>query len=281
MTDRIETLGSSLVQHGRHNDRIYLMSLAQTDLPELLPRLDELGRDEGYSKIFAKIPAAVASPFLAEGYEQEAAIPGFYRGSEEAVFLGKYLADERRTETQPDLVESVIATALEKGGEAVPEPPLPGDVVCRVAAPADTAEMAELYREVFPTYPFPIHDSGYLEQTMADNVVYFGVWHEQGELLALSSAEMDLAGHNVEMTDFATLPERRGQGLATRLLAGMESVMAERGMRMAYTIARAYSYGMNITFAKLGYAFGGTLTRNTQISGDLESMNVWYKPLPA
>ena len=36
---------------------------------------------------------------------------------------------------------------------------------------------------------------------------------------------------------------------------------------------------MNITFAKLGYDFGGTLTRNTQISGDLESMNVWYKPL--
>ncbi|MEZ4485255.1 MAG: hypothetical protein R2864_11955 [Syntrophotaleaceae bacterium] len=34
---------------------------------------------------------------------------------------------------------------------------------------------------------------------------------------------------------------------------------------------------MNITFAKHGYSYGGTLTNNTQISGDLESMVVWYK----
>ena len=36
---------------------------------------------------------------------------------------------------------------------------------------------------------------------------------------------------------------------------------------------------MNITFAKHGYSFAGTLTNNTQISGQLESMNVWYKAL--
>jgi hypothetical protein len=36
---------------------------------------------------------------------------------------------------------------------------------------------------------------------------------------------------------------------------------------------------MNITFAKNGYEFCGTLTNNTDISGGLESMNVWFKPL--
>ncbi|MDD2310679.1 MAG: hypothetical protein PHH91_13970, partial [Desulfuromonadaceae bacterium] len=41
----------------------------------------------------------------------------------------------------------------------------------------------------------------------------------------------------------------------------------------------AYSFGMNITFARDGYSFGGTLTNNTNISGSLESMNVWYKTL--
>jgi hypothetical protein len=37
---------------------------------------------------------------------------------------------------------------------------------------------------------------------------------------------------------------------------------------------------MNITFARNGYQFGGTLTSNTNIFGTLESMNVWYKSLP-
>jgi hypothetical protein len=36
---------------------------------------------------------------------------------------------------------------------------------------------------------------------------------------------------------------------------------------------------MNITFAKQRYALAGTLINNTDISGSLESMNVWYKPL--
>jgi putative beta-lysine N-acetyltransferase len=81
------------------------------------------------------------------------------------------------------------------------------------------------------------------------------------------------------MTDFATLPEQRGRGLANRLLAELEQVAAAEGIRTAYTIARAYSFGMNITFAKNGYQYAGTLTRNTQISGELESMNVWFKPL--
>jgi hypothetical protein len=36
---------------------------------------------------------------------------------------------------------------------------------------------------------------------------------------------------------------------------------------------------MNITFARAGYRYAGTLVNNTQICGQLESMNVWYKPL--
>lgn len=36
---------------------------------------------------------------------------------------------------------------------------------------------------------------------------------------------------------------------------------------------------MNVTFSKLNYNYGGTLINNTNISGDLESMNVWYKIL--
>jgi hypothetical protein len=38
---------------------------------------------------------------------------------------------------------------------------------------------------------------------------------------------------------------------------------------------------MNVTFARCGYRFAGTLINNTQISGRIESMNVWYKGLRA
>jgi len=55
--------------------------------------------------------------------------------------------------------------------------------------------------------------------------------------------------------------------------------MKNKGIKTAYTIARAMSAGMNVTFSKTGYRFGGRLKNNTNISGNIESMNVWYKYL--
>ena len=113
---------------------------------------------------------------------------------------------------------------------------------------------------------------------MADNLIYFGAW--QGDrLIALSSTEMDRTNSNAEMTDFATLPECRGQGITQHLLQEMEAEMIRQKIQTLYTIARAYSHGMNLTFSKNGYQFSGTLTSNTNIFGSLESMNIWYKNL--
>ncbi len=113
---------------------------------------------------------------------------------------------------------------------------------------------------------------------MQSHIAYFGV-KVKGDWVAISSAEMDTKSSNVEMTDFATPPRWRGHRLAQHLLARMETEMKSRGIQTAYTIARAMSAGMNVTFRKAGYAYGGRLKNNTQISGQIESMNVWYKPL--
>jgi len=276
MNDRIERLGRSLIQHGPHNRRIYLMKLHAADLPQVIPGLDRLARSQGHTKVFAKVPRRSKKPFIESGYTVEARIPGFYRGEEEAVFLGKYFSPERLQEKRAELVTEILARADERGTEA--PPPLEDGLRWRRTEAADAEEMAALYREVFATYPFPIHDPSYLRQTMAENVAYFGIW-EGGRLLALASAEIDREGENAEMTDFATRPECRGRGLASFLLARMEREMHGAGIRTLYTIARAYSHGMNLTFAKGGYAYAGTLTNNTNISGSLESMNVWHKAL--
>jgi putative beta-lysine N-acetyltransferase len=84
---------------------------------------------------------------------------------------------------------------------------------------------------------------------------------------------------SAEMMDFATLPDWRRQGLACRLLSQMEREMKRFGMLTAYTIARVLSPGVNITFAKMGYNYAGTLKNNCNISGCIESMNVPYKTL--
>lgn len=45
-------------------------------------------------------------------------------------------------------------------------------------------------------------------------------------------------------------------------------------MKTAFTIARATSFPINITFTRAGIAHGGTLLNNTGICGRVESMHV-------
>jgi putative beta-lysine N-acetyltransferase len=279
MPDIIEEVGGSTIQHGEENDRIYLMKLDPVDAPEIVPELERLAADRGYGKIFAKVPAPQSPCFLQAGYRREARVPDFYAGREDAVFLSRFLDQERALETDRDRLDGNLQLAAARHGEAlqeIGEPPLP----IAPAGPEDAAEMAAVYREVFASYPFPIHDPAYLVRTMAENFHYF-LAREDERVVAISSAETDPAARNVEMTDFATLPAARGKSLATHLLLRMEREMRRLRFLVAYTIARALSPGMNITFSRLGYDFGGRLVNNTNISGRIESMNVWYKRLVA
>ncbi len=281
-SDRVVRFGGSTVQHGPGSNRVYLMHLDRRDCPEIIPALDALAEHRGYTKIFAKVPAGETRWFLRRGYDEEARVPGFFGGGpdgEAGAFLAKYLSPERGQDPDPAGVKSVIRTAMSKGKAARPPAPLPPDVTLQLLGPERAEEMAALYARVFASYPFPIHDPAYIRRTMELGVAYCGALRT-GKIIGLASADPDFAAGNVEMTDFAVSRRHRGLALARHLLTVLEKHMAGRGVGTHYTIARARSHGMNVTFARQGYEFAGTLTSNTNIAGGIESMNVWYRHAP-
>jgi putative beta-lysine N-acetyltransferase len=276
--DEIKLFDNALIQHGPLSNRIYIMKLNHACPKILIKRLDKLAADNGYTKIFAKIPAHQADEFINSGYQQEAEVSGFYHGQEAALFLGRYLDPDRQKEVSLLDIESIVDVARKKDKTPPDTNALPHGAILRWCVPMDAKRISELYREVFPSYPFPIGSPKYITDTMLDHIVYFGIEIDK-RFIALSSAEMDTVSKNVEMTDFATLPKYRGNNFSGLLLAAMEKEMKNRGILTAYTIARAISPGINMTFAKAGYTYGGRLINNTNISGQIESMNIWYKSL--
>lgn len=273
--DSIVKVGKSIIQHGKYNDRIYLMKLDKGDLPSLLDKIDTLAEQKCYSKIFAKAPGSCRKLFCEYNYLCEVVIQQYY-GKEDALFMSKFLSDARSVNTLNEIHEDVLKTALSKEGKQLSS--ISPEYTIRICDKNDVEQMADVYKKTFKTYPFPIQDPNYLLKVMEENIVFFGVFNED-KPLALSSAEMDIEHFGVEMTDFATLPEFRRDGFSSHLLAHMNKEMKKRGIRTAYTIARAKSYGMNIVFAKSGYTYCGMLVNNTNISGNIESMNVWSKNL--
>lgn len=276
--DKIETIGNSIIHHGKFNNRIYLLKLAHDEAASVIPELDKLAGENEYTKIFAKIHSDALPDFILNGYVVEAFVPEFYEGKADCIMVAKFLADERshipkekverfsKLLTSFSYTESNTLRELEKYRHSV-------------LNHADIEPVTEVFKRVFETYPFPVHDADYISETMeGDDSRYYGIW-DGDDLMGISTAEIDIVNKNAEMTDFAVLPEYRGKGLALKLLHFMEKEMKAAGIKTVYTIARLGELGMNKTFLKAGYKYTGTLVKNTNIGGSIESMNIFYKRL--
>ena len=269
--------GDSVIQHGHFNNRVYIMKLAPADIHDIIRYADDLARKEGYTKIFVKVPESSVEIFASDGYISEATVPSFYRGSEPAVFMGKYLEPKRKEILDTTKTASVLSEAFSHAGERPPHT-VPDGFSLTHAHAGDADDIAALFRMVFPTYPFPIDDPDYIRTTMQGSIRYFLI-KKSHLLAAVASCEIDLENQNAEVTDFASGPLFRGRGFASLLLHALETDLKKEGIRLAYTICRAGFGPINTVFAGAGYEFGGTLPNNTNICGSVESMNVWYNKL--
>jgi beta-lysine N6-acetyltransferase len=302
LRDRLLRIGSSLVQHGPDSDRVYVMRIAPGDVRLVLDEAESLATRNSYGKIVVKARASDFGELARRGYRVEAVVPRFHEGGESGLFAGKFLEAGRATPRDPRIQEVVEAgraahaRALaetgpdDRPGSSVEPPTSPAAmsngggmprgevVVVDEAGPEDLDELAACYAEVFESYPFPIEDPAHLRAEREHGTRFFTA-RDHGRLVGASSMEPAGPPGVVEMTDFATLPSHRKRGIATDLLALMGRHAREAGVRVAYTIARAGSFGMNITFGRRGYRYAGTLINNTWIGGAIESMNVWYKIL--
>jgi putative beta-lysine N-acetyltransferase len=280
MYDTTLTLDGALVQHGENNSRVYMMDIKKADPIPLIAHMSKLAVKNGYGKIFSKVPNSKSKAFLQAGYNVEALVNGLYGGTEKGLFLSKYFTSERGQESKISEYKQVLSLAKAKNKSPLPD--LEKGTKVRLCTIEDIPRMSFLYKQVFSSYPFPIEDPAFIEASLKGTTLFAGI-EKKGTLVALASAECNFAEDHLhsEMTDFATLPSHRGNSYASHLLLFLEQEAEKKGIKTAFTIARAISKGMNITFSKTGYLYGGRLKNNTDISGNIESMNVWYKDLTA
>lgn len=276
--DKIETIGKgSIIHHGKSNDRIYLMKLHKQDAESIIDQLSLLAAKNKYAKIFCKVPKSLSPLFTSKGYMLEAFIPEFYNRSEDVFFMSKFLNSDRLLNIENKQLE-LLSKLLDDNPERKESILREEGYTLKKTDSSNIQQITELYGKVFKTYPFPIHEPDYILETMNENVQYFGV-EKDGKLAALASSEIDFKSRNAEMTDFATHPDHTGKNLSCDLLQLMETEMKKQDITCLYTIARLNSIAMNKTFIRSGYNFSGTLIKNTNIAGNIESMNVYYKHL--
>lgn len=273
--DKIEKFDTATIHHGSFNNRLYILKFPPLGNKSLVKGITKKAIKNDYTKVTGKIPKKAVTKFLKNGYKIEAVVPRFYKGIDDCYFVSKFL-DNKRAVYNPDSLnkfKEILQTDQGKKSDNKKH-----DYKVKQLTAKDVDKITTLYREVFDSYPFPIHENSYILETMETNVEYFGIFIDD-KLMSISSAEMDIENKNAEMTDFAVSNDARGLGLSKILLRHMENEMKKKEMKTLYTIARLESIPMNKTFMRADYSYAGTLINNTNISGGIESMNVWYKYL--
>lgn len=259
-----------------HNSRIKLMKYPKASLEALVKHLEELAEEKDIGKVMIYADPDDLDTFTELGFEHEGEISGFFNG-EPAMILSRFI-DEKRAVSKDEQKKDQIVEMAERKSELEEPPSLDSAFQLRQATPEDAEELANLYNEVFETYPTPMDDPSFVRECM-ENDVYFSVITYQGKIISAASADVFTKYNSVEITDCATKPEFRGKGLLSVLIYDLEKKMKELGICNLFSLTRAVSTGMNIVISKLGFEYQGRLIQNSHISGRFEDMNIWVKQL--
>lgn len=262
----------------RPNRRLKLIGVQPDDLsaPEL--RAYERVIDtpvSGFDKLIHYTSSPDEMPWIRRGFRCEGTIDGFFANGTGARLWARFAPGR---DVSPGEAEhhAIVVRCLEKAVR-VPPPP-PAGWRCTVADPEDAGPVGVLLRATFSAYPSALDDRTLRRKIRTGSSLFLHLVTADGELAAVASAEIDFARGNAEMTDCATAPGHRGQGLMGTLLRELEVHLYERNqITDLYSLARAGELPMNSTFARLGYRFGGRLINNCRMPSGWESMNIWTR----
>ncbi|WP_418791532.1 putative beta-lysine N-acetyltransferase [Phosphitispora sp. TUW77] len=259
------------------NKRIKVLDYQAATVRAMVEYLNYLARENGFGKVVLVSREEDWETCISYGYILEGFIQEYFRGEKPGYCLTRFFDKERRIsqfiEDEDEILQEILAQPSTVNLKKLSE-----DSRLRSAGIEDIPALAELFTAVFSSYPAPLYKPEYLEQVVGKKS-HFKIIEHQGKIVSAASAEINRTNMTAEMTDCATLPDYRGQGLMSILINALEIEMKKEHIHTLYSLSRALSHGINLVFHRHGYTYGGRLINNCNIMGKFEDMNLWVKHL--
>ncbi|MCX7921888.1 MAG: putative beta-lysine N-acetyltransferase [Clostridia bacterium] len=256
------------------NSRLKILDYSNIS-EKIIKEIGDFAAAENLGKIILNCRINDIRLFREYGFVIEGSIPGFFKGEDGyciSCFVNSNRGISRNKQAEDEILYKCVAS------ESSFVPGTDRDVVIRGAVENDIPKMIALFSKVFKTYPSPVFNSEYIKSIMNRNII-FKVAEQEGKIISIASADMDIVHLNAEMTDCATYPEYRGRGLLSNLIYHLEADLKIKGFYTLYSLCRAIEPGINKALCKLDYKYTGTLVNNCDICGGFEDMNIWVKRL--
>lgn len=271
--NREEKLKDSLLYLDYANSRLKILKYNALS-KDLIDEILEYARGKNLGKVIANCRKEDIDAFKKAGFVVEGIIDGFFRGKDAqcvSFFIDKDRAEQKRKEEK----DSILKMCLDKPQILQPDELKDGYQLIDCSE-KEIPQMTKIFKTVFKTYPTPVYDENYLKKMMKEKILFKAVL-KNDKIISIASADMDKENLNAEITDCATYPEYRGQGLLTNLIYSLENDLKEKGYYTLYSLSRAVNPGINISLRKHGYNYRGRLVNNCNICNGFEDMNIWVK----
>lgn len=253
--------------------RLWVKDYTYQDAGRMLDYINHAAMNNGLEKVILPVRKNHLPDFTSGGFSLEGWIDGYFNGAD-GYFLTAYPV-KKRSESRV-LREHRRQIRRITGRRHKKPAPLPAGAAMFAPEFKDIPALAGFFKKSFSSYPSPVDQPDYLAVLLGRSALFAAVKRKE-QIISVAAAEFDCEGGSAELTNCATLPDNRGGGLMSRLIAGLEKECLSRGIKCLYSLARASSYGMNLVFHRLGYRYRGTLINNCHICGDYENMNIWAK----
>ena len=210
------------------------------------------------------------------GYRCEGKIRGYFSDRSDCWLWCAYPEPNRGRPRNPETLQANLDIARAPGLRRLRA--LPEGYSSEAVDQGQIAEVVRLMQTVFPVYPSEISTEAIARVVAEQSSCFRLLRNDEGQCVAVASAELNRAQQNAEMTDCATRPDQRGRGLMAHLLRELESQVARRfRIHDLYSLARGPEPGINRVFARLGYVHSGSLVNNCRMPSGWETMNLWCK----
>jgi len=244
--------------------------------PQSLKRIVRFASRLHLGKVICNCDIEALETFINADFIQEGKIDGYFKGKD-AYCMSYFINSDRKICSNFAHKNLLVKQCLNEQNTYVSNKNN-SIYEIKIATENDINEIVNLFSTVFLTYPTPIYNRDFLKQTMNDNILY-KVAVFDGKIVSVASADMDKENLNAEITDCATLPAYRGNGILANIIHSLELDLKNKGFLTLYSLCRAINPSINFILSKQSYNFTGRMVNNCNICGTFEDMNIWVKSI--
>lgn len=264
--DAMADIAGIFFTHDEKTNTLIIDEIGLVDLSNFVYQIKKYAGEKGIAKISVRVREASAIYFFQHGFKVEASIMAYY-GLQDAFYVVYYLDESYREDIQSKPQNEILDKALSRPQEESNQTTKIQQQV--VVSPTREERAIKADKQVVFTGREHTNNRHHIKTKFFAQI--------NNNIVATADANYSTEEHVVEFSNFIASLEVDIKCIIKCLLREMQSYYSSLGGQTAFTIVSANSLAINTICVENGFEYGGRLTNESIINGNLASLNTWFK----